>query len=304
MVSGCGGGRGKDDAGSDIRAWEGKAGPQDAEILAEIVAAAPADAGAGRPHFSRSRGRSWFAGWPAVDAFPSEEVIWNLEGQQWAEFYATACRQELLSEDQMEVSALGGAGLRVWSEWRPDWPTERVEALMGWAWRNLKDMGEATPERAAAIANRITNPSDQVLFVALCGQKELLTRWCQEPAFVKQIRTVSLMWAARVFQRKRQQTPLTPEEARAALYVAMEVAQRMGMTLQDLIRTQPGFQPANAQELSEAIGSVAATRFATESGAAGGVLLVDEEEARLESSRRRCPAQCPILCSVSRFVLR
>lgn len=274
------------------RAWEGKAGPQDAETLAGIVAGAP-EMRARPSAFPGSRGQSRFAGWPAVDEFPSDELVWNLQGQSWAEFYATSCRRELLRENHSEVSIPGGGGLRVWSEWRPDWPIEGVEPLMGWAWRQLKVMGEATPERATAIAGRMMDPGDRVLFAALCGRTELLTRWCQEATFLKQVRTVSLMRAARIFQKIRQETALTPDEARASLHVAVEVAERMGMTLLDLIRTQPKFQPANSQELSEAIGKVAASLFTAESGAAGGMVLIYEDEARLKMNKAALPRTVP-----------
>ncbi len=218
------------------RSRAGHAVPEDAETLAAIIVEAPQLRLRRAGRFPSESSRR-VTGWPAMPPFPTEQVIWNLSGEIWADYYRASCRFSPL----VSARNIGGfygetAHPAGWSQWRPDWPTAREADLMIWAWQQLRIMNEATEERAAGIARRIAGPTDRFLFAARCGRKKLLAAWSQDRALLGLVSSDALMQAVYALQR-------APGQAReeAAIVIAGEMARRLDVNGLDLIRSMAVF---------------------------------------------------------------
>ncbi|MES2707183.1 MAG: hypothetical protein V4726_11340 [Verrucomicrobiota bacterium] len=222
------------------RAWAGKAVPADAEILASVITEAP--------QFRRERAvrpppedSTRQGGWPQLPAFPTEQIIWNLSGKSWAVFYRNACRLAPLRNQQNARFYAEKEGVSGWSWWRPEWPDGREVALTVWAWRQLTLLGEATPERAAAVARRIPEVSDRFLFAARCLRRELLVEWCRDSGLLERVSSAGLMQAVIALRHEDSRVP-PEEEAAAVLAIGREMARRLGLNEFDLIRSLGDFR--------------------------------------------------------------
>ena len=231
-----------------IRAWRGAAGPGEVEALTQILIEAPR-AGWERPGPPRVENSSR----NAVMTYPSEKVIWNLEGIGVTEFYRLWCRLSPLSFSQETASDSAGRAPFVPGEWRPRWPDEGTGKLTAWAWERLEEYGAATPDRAALIASRIPDEGDRVMFAAICRQTGLLEDWCGDAAFVAKVPSVGLMLAAEVIDQHltfgSRHLP-TAAETTAMFRVAEEMGKRLDLTTDQVIgRSQPFRRFAPAREI-------------------------------------------------------
>lgn len=218
------------------RAWAGRAGPEDAENLAAIIVEAPQLRSQRREEGFYPQSSQWMTGWPAMPSFPTEQVIWNLSGETWAGFYRSSCRLAPLMDQRSAGFYPENSREPAWSQWRPEWPMEYESALTVWAWRQTMLMGQATPERAAAITGQFSNPDDRFLFAARCLRKELLSAWCRDAGLLRQVGSAALMQAAQAL-RNNGNPPIPEADSEAALAIAREMARRMDLNETDLIRS-------------------------------------------------------------------
>lgn len=236
------------------RAWAGRAGAEDAEALAAIIVEAT-QLRQKRPPGFFGGGAVTFWGWPALPALPAREVIWNFTGGDWLKFYRSSCRLAPLLKGGANAPFYDSGGQVIsWGRWRPEWPVAREAELMVWAWSQLLKLKEGTPERAAEIAGRMTDPGQRFWFAALIRQKDLLVAWCQDANLLKQVNTAALMEAAQAMKPNDMLPPVEGEEGAVAA-IAREMALRLNLNELDMVRSLEAFRRGMTAERKQAMRS-------------------------------------------------
>lgn len=285
------------------RAWAGRATPNDADCLADIIVDShqlrSLPSSSGRSPFNSSRLSA-----PVISQYPSELLIWNLSGQPWTDTYASLCRTALLHPVHPGYPLPDPSPLTVWSQWRPEWPVASDEAtLTKWAWSQLHEMNQATPERALSIADRLPSPADRFAFAARCRRTDLLVTWCRDPSLLTLVNSSTLMTAVGAFTLPSAAPLPEGPSANALMAVTTELARRMALHPLDLIRKSSVFYQLAPATIREAAKALPLTPFPPEEP---GFSLLDFVRRSSDNSQPR-PSQphpffglqvCP---SVERF---
>lgn len=244
-----------------IRAWAGRATPQDADTLADIIVDAPK-----LPSSSGSLVETFnpFSA-PLIPQYPSELLIWNLSGNRWTDTYASLCRTSLLHSLPQSSPLPNPSPLTVWSQWRPQWPVSSDEAsLTEWAWSQLHQMNQATPERALSIADRLPSPADRFAFAARCRRTDLLITWCRDASLLKLVNSSTLMTAVAAFNLPSAAPLPEGPSANALMAIATELAHRMALHPLDLIRRSSVFYQLVPATIRQAANALPLTPFPPE----------------------------------------